>query len=413
MAHRVGRTRYTLIVVAAVLMASNVAQSNDRSWGYRLAGSYSGTNPDGLFFLQPSRGYGLQELFLTYAQDSLYFYGTAYNEAQQGDEPLQKGVINELYLTAKTGEWDVTLGKRRMEWGVGYGFRPLDVIKPVPRRDLIIKTPEGLPMVAFEHYTGNSAVTLLAGNDFQYNDDGYQSGGTEYAARYYALVNGWDVQALIHRRPDVDYEAGAGFSWAANEELELHGSALYQRQYQKWINTLTEQSGTVLASTDPMVLRTFDDGIKGLVGMTYTWRSGHSLLFEYWYDDTGYSAAEWKSLRDLTKTQRALLSSGTVPAVYANIAASTRFLQQPNPMQQNILLRWFFDNGERFVPALDALFTPQDHGAVVTVSATKEVGTAYTLEYGVRHYGGADDSVYRALPVKYVIYGNFKATFDW
>lgn len=99
--------------------------------------------------------------------------------------------------------------------------------------------------------------------------------------------------------------------------------------------------------------------------------------------------------------------------VDANIAANTPYLKQPNYMQQNILLRWYFDNGERFIPAMDVLFTPQDRGAVVTVSATKEIGTVYTLEYGLRHYGGADDSVYRALPVKFVIYGILKATFDW
>lgn len=267
-------------------------------------------------------------------------------------------------------------------------------------------------MVAFEHYTEKSAIAFLVGNDFRRDDD-YRAGDTEYAARYFGVVNGWDVQALIHRRPDVDYETGAGFSWVPNEELELHGSALYQRQYRKWINTLTEQPGAVLATADPMAQRTFDHGVQALVGMTYTWRSGHSLLFEYWYDDTGYSTAEWERLRDLTQAQRALLSSGLAPAaaVNANVAASTRFLGQPNPMQRSILLRWSFDTGERFVPALDVLYTPQDRGAVVTASATNEIATTYALDYGLRYYTGADDSVYRALPVEYVLYVSLKATF--
>lgn len=403
----------TVLLWLSGILAGATAESADLSWGYRVAASYNASNNDGLFYLEPVRIYNLDEVFLTYAHGGVYFHGTAFNEAVEGDSPHQQGVINELYIDRAIGDWEISAGKRRMEWGVGFGFRPLDVIKPQPRRPLILKSPEGLPLVAIERYSDESAITFLVGNDFRHNDEGYQSGGTEYALRYFSLVNGWDLQGVVHWRDDVDYEGGAGFAKTVNEKLAVHGSALFQRRYQKWINRLTEQSGVPLASTDPLEQRVFDSGLKGLVGLTYTWPSGHSLLFEYWYDDAGYSAEEWLRLRELTSMQKDLLVSGlaTSSIVNANIAASSRVLTQPNPMQENLLLRWYFDKGEGSVPAVDVLYTPQDGGMVFTAAIAKEIGARYRLEYGLRRYGGENDSMSRALPFKYLVYGSLKATF--
>ena len=400
------------MLAAALAGYLGAASASDNSWGVRAAGSYNAPNPDGLFYLESSRRYGLQETFVTYRHDGVFMHATAYQQTQEGTESLHKGVLNELYLDTDVGSWDLTFGKKRMEWGVGFGFRPLDVIKPLARRELIALTPEGLPLVALERYSETSALTVLIGNDLHHNDEGWREADTEYAARYYTLVGGVDTQAVLHRRPDVDTEGGVALSWVPSDELELHASALYQRQYHKPINTLTE-SGMLLASGDPMVAREFEHGIKALFGATYTWRSGQALLLEYWHDDAGYTRAEWERLRELTKSQRALLGLGLDTAVNGNVLASSRYLTQPNVMQQNWLARWSYDNGERWVTALDLLYTPQDRGRVLTLSSTHDIGTAYNLTYGVRNYGGDADSVYRALPYRYIVYASLKATLNW
>jgi hypothetical protein len=404
--------RLRLAILAAALAGCSAAAAADNSAGARLAGSYNAPNPGGLFYLEPSRRIGLQESFVTYKHDGLFLHASAYRQTQEGMESQQKGVLNELYFDTHAGDWDLTLGKKRMEWGVGFGFRPLDVIKPLARRELIALTPEGLPLLALERYSETSALTFLAGNDLHHNDEGWRHADTEYAARYYTLAGGVDVQAVLHRRPDIDTEGGVALSWVPSDELELHGSALYQRRYRKLINTLTE-SGALLASSDPMVSREFEHGTKALIGGTYTWRSGHALLLEYWHDAAGYTREEWKRLRELTQAQRALLGSGLDTAIEGNIRASSQYLLQPNLMQQNWLARWSYDNGDRWVTALDLLYTPQDRGRVLTLSSTHDIGTAYNLSYGARHYGGDADSVYRALPYRYIVYASLRATFNW
>jgi hypothetical protein len=400
------------MLTAALAGCAVAAAAADNSWGVRAAGSYNAPNPDGLFYLESSRRYGLQEAFVTYRHDGLFLHATAFNETLEGADAHQQGVVNELYLDRGWGEWDVSVGKKRMEWGVGFGFRPLDVIKPLARRALITLTPEGLPLIALERFSETGALTFLVGNDLRHNDEGWRDADTEYAARYYALVGGVDMQAIVHRRPDVDTEGGFALSWVPSDELELHGSALYQRRYQKLINTLTETGG-LLATGDPMVAREFEGGVRALLGGTYTWRSGHALLLEYWHDDAGYTRTQWQRLRELTTAQRALLGMGLDAAVDGNILASSQYLQQPNLMQQNWLARWSYDNGDRWVTALDALYTPQDRGRVLTLSSTHDIGTTYNLSYGVRHYGGAADSVYRALPYRYIVYASLKATLNW
>jgi hypothetical protein len=405
------RTRLQPVAGVVLALGASVAAAADSNWGARVGGAYHAPNRDGLFYLAPSRHENLEEGFLTYAREGFYFSGTAYHR-RADSVSRERGVVNELYLDTKWGEWDVTVGKKRLGWGVGFGFRPLDVIQPEPRRALIPPAPEGLPLLALEYFTAEHALTLLCGNDFTTGSGRIVSGGSECAVRYFRTAAGVDLEFVARSAEEVAWESGVDFTTVIGESLAWHGAALYQREYRKWINRLTE-SGGLLASADPMEQRSLEHGAKALLGGTYSRASGHSVMLELWYDRAGYSAEEWRRLRELTQAQRQLLGGALDAPARANIAASSRMLTQPSLLQKNVMLRWAYDDGESFNPALDLLYTPEDRGAVLTLSATHKLGASHTLNYGLRHYGGAEQALYRALPDQYIVYAVLRSTFNW
>lgn len=67
---------------------------------------------------------------------------------------LSNSLFGEQYI-------DVTLGKMRLDWGVGYGYRPLDVIKPYRQNPVGIVAEEGAGVASLSMFVDSGEWTLL------------------------------------------------------------------------------------------------------------------------------------------------------------------------------------------------------------------------------------------------------------
>jgi hypothetical protein len=226
------------------------------------------------------------------------------------------------------------------------------------------------------------------------------------AAKAYFRREQTDWHAVLRASERNQWETGMALTRVSEEGLEWHGSVLYQRRYEKALNRLAEEPGALLSASNPMEARVLADGVKALLGMTWTGTSGVSVLTEAWYDKSAYTASEWASVADLARRQSALLGVYGIPeaAVRGNVAYSLRYFEQPNLLQQNLLVRvsWKGESGT-IEPALDVLYTPQDQGWVATLSAGYE-GNRFRIDAGYRVFGGPDDSAYRMSPERRIIY---------
>ncbi|HEX8962510.1 MAG TPA: hypothetical protein VF801_05860 [Rhodocyclaceae bacterium] len=348
--------------------------------------------------LVPGRG-SRQDLELRLRDGGFNAQGTLRWQAAQDRKPEQHGIANQFYYDGELAEglgW--TAGKKIMSWGVGFGFKPLDVVQRENRRAVNPPALVGTPVLALERFTADEAWTVAWTHPGQGEgvDDFHDA---SLALRWYRLAaSGDDLHAVArvsHRR---GFEAGVGATRVIGTDWSLYGAALYERRTRRLVNALT-QAGGVLAPSDPMAESTGGGGMKTVAGAQWTGESGWSLLMEAWYDADAYSREQWQRLDALTAGQRALAGIAPAAAVAGNAAWSSQAYLSPNLLRGNLLARLGYDDRDGFRPYVELLATPSDGGLVATAGASFE-GNRQRFTVGLRQAGGASGSAYARAPIR-------------
>jgi hypothetical protein len=343
----------------------------------------------------------LHELELDYRQGGVNGQLLLRNDARSDSPPENDVILNELYWDTRLLGQEITLGKKVMGWGVGFGFRPLDVIQQEDRRRLYPTPLEGIPLLAWQGFSATGAATLVIANP-THGEEEKPKDDASLALKLYRIAGEADLHGVARLSQRQRWELGGGFSRVMGDRFEWHGSLLYQHRYQRLINPLADNGDLLLATSDPLQIETSSHGIKALLGASWTTRSGWSMLGEAWYDEQAYTRQEWESLIALSGKQLALLGQAGLPdgAIFSNIAASSRYLQVRNLLRWNSLLRIAYE-GERIKPSLDLLYTPEDNGHVLTFNLGYEHDT-HRFDFALRRYGGPADAAYRQLPERWL-----------
>jgi hypothetical protein len=354
----------------------------------------------------PNRG-SREDLELRLREGGFNAQGTLRWQNAQGRKPEQHGIANQFYYDGELADglgW--TAGKKIMSWGVGFGFKPLDVVQRENRRAVNPPALIGASVLALERFTVDEAWTLAWTHPGQPRgvDDFHDS---SLALHWYRLAaSGDDVHAVArisHRR---GFEAGIGTTRVIGEEWSLYGAALYERRTQRLTNALID-AGTSLAAADPMTERVGGGGMKTVAGAQWTGESGWSVLLEAWYDADAYNREQWRQLDGHTANQQALVGIAPVAAIAGNAGWSSQAYLAPNLLRENLLARLSYDDRDGFRPYAELLATPRDGGRVVTVGASFE-GNRQRLSCGLRQAGGAGDSAYARAPVKRAVWAEWR-----
>ncbi|SFV07144.1 hypothetical protein [Pseudoduganella namucuonensis] len=262
-----------------------------------------------------------------------------------GDGPNAALRVNELTLERPLGAGFVTVGKKVMSWDVGYAFRPLDVVQQEDRRALNPVTLNGVPMLAWEAFDASRAVTVVLSNPgkgrgAQPRDDG------SLALRLYRQNGARDEYAVLRVSARNGLEGGASFSHVATEELEMHGSLLFQQRHEEW----------TFSRVAPPRWQRREGGGKALAGFTWTNAGKFSVLGEAWLDRTA-----------------------------------------PRAQQRNLLLRASQNDGDLDVFA-DVLWQPQNGSRISSVGMSWKPGP-WLFSASLRHNGGPAGTLVRNTAV--------------
>lgn len=348
----------------------------------------------------PSRHKALrQDLGLRIQEGGFNAQGIVRIAAAEARAPEQHGIVNQLYYDGELGPgsgW--TLGKKVMTWGVGYGFRPLDVVQREDRRGINPPPLVGIPLLAWDSFSADEALSVV----WQRPGSGRGNAASEdaaLAAHWYRLVAGTDLHAVARISGRNGLEAGAGFSRAVGEEWSFHGAALNQRHYAKSLNRIAESGVGILATQSPMEDVAGKNAVKAVAGAQWTGESGFGILLEAWYDGEAYSRSEWRRLHALTARQRALTGLAPQSAIDGNVAWSSQAFNRPNLLRDNLMTRLSHDLDQRWKSALEWVMTPRDGGRAVTLSLGYE-GNRQRIGGGIRWLGGAADSALAQAPLR-------------
>lgn len=331
--------------------------------------------------------------------------------ADEGDNEA-KLELNELFYETSWSDWEISLGKKRLGWGVGYGFRPLDLLQQEPRRTVQPPRLDGIASVILEKFSDTSSWSLIYANDIQWQ--GLDIIDTRHAGalRWYQSLEQWDLLAITYLGEGGELAIGGGFSRVLGDAWKIHTEWVYRRDYAQWHNSLLD-SGEIIAISNPMYQQSQRGALQTVVGLYWTGTSGLNLLVEYGYDGTAYRTADWQNLFDLTQQQHHWLNVPNLPsaAVIANLNASRQAYTAPNLLRDNLLLRLAYD-GTNHDPAIEWLLTPADGGSVLTLLLESEIGNHQSLRLGVRGYLGPTDSAYGSLTEDDVLFATWQTAWE-
>ena len=350
-----------------------------------------------------------QELALQWSHGGFSFQGTITDQRSSDDNHQTDGVVNELFYDTAAGPFDLTIGKKILGWGVGYGYRPLDRIQQQQRLGLAEVTQEGIPILSFEHFTETGAVGLTYANHIEWNNSAPHRGDEEWALRYFGLHGEWDLQLQLHHNRDEGGSIGGGFSWVGGEAVEFHGSVVIQQYYNDFPLELPYSSPSSSVITN---IRQ-EGGLKALIGMGWTWESGYSVMAEYWYDETALNIHQWDDILSLITQLPALASDPAFPLQnVSTLIDQTLNEERPaNLLEENLFVRLSYD-GDSYDPAIELLYAPRAQGGSVTLRLQHEYSNKQ-FDIGVRQLFGPGDSLYANLPEQRTLFAAWEFAYGF
>ncbi|EHS5725361.1 hypothetical protein KV860_004838 [Escherichia coli] len=308
---------------------------------------------------------------------------------------------------------DLSIGKQRLDWDVGYGFRPLDIFKSYERNPMGIQVDEGVGAATASWFDGVGQWELVA------TDESLASTNTDQARlaekqhgiglRRYALVGNTELQGVMYFDQVHHGTIGGSVVAVVTAALELHSSFAYAQRYQSY-----KQSDM----NEPVRWGTSNDSYQFLLGFNWANTTGLNIIGEYWYDGRSWDKSMWKKA-----FQRADELSQH-PATTGLASSYSWGLDNTSLVAQNVMLHFKMNMSalhpkylwlEKLEPSLDLLVSPTDGGLVATPRLSYPVYESgesdMKIELASRFYTGAGNSVYANMPDRDLIFINLEGNF--
>ncbi len=299
---------------------------------------------------------------------------------------------------------DLQLGKARIDWGVGYGYRPLDIFTPYRRNPIGIQVEEGAGVASASYFDSLGEWTLIYSNSSINQQQGSeieeQSEQHGIGLRRYGLIADTEYQAIVYYDDLRRGLLGASLVTVLDNAWEFHGSATYQQRY------LSYQQQSYYSV--PLIKG--NNAYQALAGLTWTDITGNTLILEYWYDSRSWDTTQWEQ------------------AISAGSPAYQQGYLHSNIVEHNMMLHWSLNSSawanwqwsqgtwlNDFTPSVDLLYSPQDNGLIATQwlnYCLHDSGESKAeIQLAARFFTGSSDSAYANLPDKHTILLNLKGRF--
>lgn len=328
-----------------------------------------------------------------------------------------KLIVQELFWQPETElagvPLDLSIGKQRLDWGVGYGFRPLDIFKSYERNPVGIQVDEGVGAATVSYFDGVGQWELVA------TDESWASTNTEQVSlakkqhgiglRRYALVENTELQGIVYFDQVHRGTVGGTAVTVLTPALEVHSSFAYAQRYQAY------QQGDM---NEPVRWGFHNDSYQFLLGFNWANTAGLNIIGEYWYDGRSWDKSMWK--KAFKREEELSQHKATI-----DLARSYSYgLDNTSLVTQNVMLHFKMNMSalhpkyfwlEKLEPNLDLLVSPTDGGLVTTPRLSYQVYESGESDVKVelvnRFYTGAGNSVYSYVPDRDLIFINCKGNF--
>ena len=137
--------------------------------------------------------------------------------------------IDRALINYTKGDWDITLGRQRVNWGMNLAWNPNDIFNTYNLLDFDYEERPGSYAIRIQYYLGDFSKIEVAAKKGRSKDDYI------VAAMYKFNTGSYDIQ-LITGVYQKDWVVGAG--WAGNlKNTGLKGEVTYFVPYERYFNS--------------------------------------------------------------------------------------------------------------------------------------------------------------------------------
>ncbi|WP_445362103.1 hypothetical protein ACJJIQ_12945 [Microbulbifer sp. ANSA003] len=360
--------------------ATSQADALESQWDLAMTAAYDRASDSSLFEGQSSVS---RQALLQGALQYEAWEGqiSAFHQAERGGSEESELVVEELFWQGSWQDWDWLLGKRRLDFGVGYGHRPLDWFLPIERNSVSLQVSEGVGVVSASRFTesGELSLMLIDAGISQVSGGDLPRG---LAMRWYQLGLSAEWQLLGYMDDQRGVNLGGSWVNTYGEQWEVHAEWRYQQEYWRWLPpelmAIPKQEKA-------------NDGWQALIGMTWANSIGHSIILEYWFDSRSWGKNEWGQVFDYSQWYQ---NQGVQWDSFRR--SSAMVFSNDNALRHNLLLHWMLSNNE-YHPKIDLVYTPEDSGLFLTIGGERKLTEDWVLGASARFFGGRDESAFAQL----------------
>lgn len=291
-----------------------------------------------------------------------------------------KFTISEAYYDFSLAQWFGSIGKKKVDWGVGYGFRPLDLFSPTKSLALYTAVPPGSYVVTGDYFTQRGNVSLLCNESKRlYLDKGRATTSSfGCGGRYYHYFDNVESQFIAHFDRRMGWRVGGSAVTVFREATALYGSLLWQSRYQ----SPTFKRGLNNAWTQTTW---HENSLQALIGVNHSMMAGVNVIAEYWFDGRAPKQHQWRQVLEM--------GSASLRGHYAT----------QNLFQHNLMLH-VRGHDKAWQPSFTAVLNPQDSSMFIDGKLCYSQIQGRQFCAGARRYLGSALSIYGQLGQQQVAY---------
>lgn len=316
-----------------------------------------------------------------------FFMKTFYQYVKE--EPLAPSFF-ELYGSLNfSSRWSMSIGKRRFNWGKGYAFNPVGYVnaeKDPENPDLALA---GRTSVYFNYnrsfqsdvLQNFSLSAILLPPEADINNRFASADQIGAALKLYFLLKNIDIDLMTAFKKDEPPRIGIDFSTNLRENLEIHAELSYAWDEKKYL------------IVDGIMSQELD-GSYCLLGLRYLNRLNTTLIAEFYHNNIGLSANEFKYYLGYLRNSLESNNSVMINAARSNMSTVFRSktlmrdylyvkLMQPEPFS------WLYSSISLFT-----IYNLSDHSCLISPQLSYKPYTNFEFLLWPFLFFGGDDTEY-------------------
>lgn len=245
----------------------------------------------------------------------------------------------EAYFNHSDDRFSISVGRKKIKWGVGYVSSPTDIISRPPGPDDSDDHLAAIPgsdvlQLSFPKEKSQFEIIFLPATKINKTYDQLNA----FAARYYRYLQPFDMSFVARVDQRLKYQLGYNMAVTVGDAVELHGEFLFDAYNPAQI-------------PDPVTMMRFipDESktYRFLIGGQYSPSSKVNIAAEYLHFENGYTRQQWQDYAGIVE----LLHENHYVDIFserADDALRTLARQTRSPLQKSYLFtRFFYRNQNR------------------------------------------------------------------